>query len=152
VLFQGRIRTPGHDGVEVQVEDRFLAGGQPTGDHRCVQGGEERALVLVAGAVGVVGQRGLLRQRGQRGEQRGGRVAQQQVIDVGDPPGPGQFQRQQRQQPTGGGHDPGAGVARRADQGGQVEGDQVGHQQQQPRPVGVEPLWAGGEVQRGGPG
>ena len=106
VLFQGRIRTPGHDGVEVQVEDRFLAGGQPTGDHRCVQGGEERALVLVAGAVGVVGQRGLLRQRGQRGEQRGGRVAQQQVIDVGHPPGPGQFQRQQAQQPAGGGHDP----------------------------------------------
>ena len=76
-----------------------------------VQGGEEGALVVVAGAVGVVGERGLLRQRGQPGEQRGGGVGQQQVVDVGDPAGAGEFERQQRQQPAGGGHDPGAGVA-----------------------------------------
>jgi len=29
VLFQHRIVAPGHDGVEVQVEDRFAGGGQP---------------------------------------------------------------------------------------------------------------------------
>ena len=135
-----------------KVEDRFVSGGEPTGDHFRVQRGQEGALVVVAGAVGVVGERGLLGQRGQPGQQCGGRVAQQQVVDVGDPPGPGQFQRQQAQQPAGGGHDPGAGVAGAADQGGQVQGDQVGHQQQQPGPVGVEPLGLGGEVQRCGSG
>ena len=132
VLLQRRVGAPVHDGVEVQVEDRLVGGGQPAGDHLGVQGGEEGALVVVAGAVGVVGERALLGQRGQPGQQRGGRVGQQQVIDVGDPPGAGEFQRQQGQQPAGGGHDPGAGVAGRVDQGGQVEGDQVGDQQQQP--------------------
>jgi len=39
VLLQGGVDTPGHDGVEVQVEDRFVTGGQPTCDHFGVQRG-----------------------------------------------------------------------------------------------------------------
>ena len=66
-----------HDGVEVQVEDGLLDGGQPGRDHLGVQAGEEGALVVVAGAVGVRGQRRLLRQGSQPGEQRRGRVDQQ---------------------------------------------------------------------------
>ena len=62
------------------------------------------------------------------------------------------FERQQRQQPAGGGHHPGAGVAGRRDQGGQVEGDQVGDQQQQPGLGRVAPVGPGGEVQGGGAG
>ena len=147
VLLQGGVGAPGHDGVEVQVEDRFIAGGEPVGNHLGVQGGEGAVLVVVAGAIGVVGERGLLRQGGQPGQQRCGGVGQQQVIDVGDPPGPGQFQCQQRQQPGGGGYDAGAGVAGLADQGGQVEGDQVGYQQQQSGLAGVAPVRPGGEVQ-----
>ena len=81
----------------------------------------------------------LLGQRGQPGEQRRGGVGQQQVIDVGDPPGAGELERQQRQQPAGRGHDSGAGVAGLVDQGGQVEGDQVGHHQQQPGLGRVDP-------------
>jgi hypothetical protein len=77
VFFQGGVGAPGHDGVEVQVEDRFLAGGEPGRDHLGVQGGEEGALVVVAGAVGVVGERALLGQCGQPGQQRRGGVGQQ---------------------------------------------------------------------------
>jgi len=61
VLFQGGVGAPVHDGVEVQVEDCLVGGGEPAGDHLGVEGGEEGALVVVAGAVGVVGERGLLR-------------------------------------------------------------------------------------------
>jgi hypothetical protein len=118
VFLQGRVVSPVHDGVEVQVEDRVFGGGQPGVDHLLVEGGQKPALVVVAGAVGVVGERGLLRQGGQPGEQGGGRVGQQQVIDVGDPPGAGQLERQQRQQPRGRGHHPGAGVAGLAHQVG----------------------------------
>ncbi len=152
VLLQRGVGAPVHDGVEVQVEDRLVAGGEPAGDHLLVQRGQEGALVVVAGAVGVVGECGLLRQRGQPGQQRGGRVGQQQVIDVGDAPGPGQFQGQQAQQPAGGGHHPGAGVAGRLDQGGQIQGDQVGYQQQQPGLGRVHPGRPGGEVQDRGAG
>ena len=77
VFLQHRVLAPVHDGVEVQVEDRVLSGGQPAVDHVGVQGGEEAALMLVAGAVGVVGERGLLRQCGQSGEQGRGRVGEQ---------------------------------------------------------------------------
>ena len=58
---------PVHDGVEVQVEDRLLAAGEPGGDQLLVEGGEEAALVIVAQPVGVVGERGLLRQDRQPG-------------------------------------------------------------------------------------
>ena len=64
------------------------------------------------GPVGVAGQRGLLRQGRQPGQQRRGRVRDQQVAGVGDPAGGGQLQRQQRQHPRGRGDDPRAGVAR----------------------------------------
>jgi hypothetical protein len=77
VLLQHRVVAPVHDGVEVQVEDCLGAGGEPAVDHRGVQGGQEDPLVVVAGAVGVVGQRGLLRQGGQAGEQGRGRVGEQ---------------------------------------------------------------------------
>src|SRR6266704_613273 len=123
VAFQGGVLSPVHDGVEVQVEDGLLGGGQPGRDHGGVQAGEEGALVVVAGAVGVLGQGRLLRQGGQPG-----------------------------QQPTGGGNHAVAGVAGLFGQGGQVQGDQVGDGQQQPGHAGVHPRRPGGEVERGGPG
>ena len=50
----------------------------------------------------------------------------EQVIDVGDPPGAGQLQRQQGQQPADGRDDAGAGVAGRRDQRGQVQDTRSG--------------------------
>ena len=47
VLFQGGVGAPVHDGVEVQVEDGLVAGGQAGADHRGVQGGQEPPLVVV---------------------------------------------------------------------------------------------------------
>src|SRR5208283_5008751 len=47
VLFQGGVVAPVHDGVEVQVEDRFLGGGEALGDHLLVQGGQEPQLVVM---------------------------------------------------------------------------------------------------------
>ncbi len=61
VLLQHRVVTVVHDGVEVQVER--LAVGQPGGQRRFVQGGQERGLPGVLEPVGVGGQRGGLRQR-----------------------------------------------------------------------------------------
>jgi hypothetical protein len=60
VFFQDWIVSPVHDGVEVQVEDRLLAAGQPVLDHGGVQRGQEPLLVVVGQPVGVAGQRGLL--------------------------------------------------------------------------------------------
>jgi hypothetical protein len=40
-----------HDGVEVQVEDRFAGCGEPGFHHRGVQGGQEGALLLVRASV-----------------------------------------------------------------------------------------------------
>src|SRR5258708_37835517 len=62
--------------------------------------------------VGVVSERGLLRQDRQAGQQRGGRI-QQQVIDVGDAPGGGELEGQQGQQVAGGGGRLGGGGAGR---------------------------------------
>jgi hypothetical protein len=53
---------------------------------------------------------------------------------------------------AGGRDGPGAGVARRADQGGQVEGDQVGDDQQQPGEPGVQPVRPGAKADDAGPG
>jgi hypothetical protein len=131
--------------VEVQVEDRLAGGGQALADHLLVQGGEEFLLVVVGEPVGIAGQRGFLRQYRQPGQQRGGRVGEQ-VIDVGDPPGAGELERQQGQQPAGRGDDPGAGVAGRGGQGGQVQVHQVRDDEQQPGPDGVQPGRPGGEV------
>jgi hypothetical protein len=80
--------------VEVQVEDRLASGGQALADHLLVQGGEEFLLVVMGQPVGAAGERGFLRQHGQPGEQGAGRVGDQ-VIDVGDPAGAGELQRQQ---------------------------------------------------------
>ena len=132
--------------MEVQVEDGFLAAGQPAADHLLVQGGEELLLAGVGEPVAVAGERGFLRQHGHPGEQRGCGVGQQ-VIDVGGPPGAGQLERKQGQQPADRGDDAGAGVAGRGHQGGQVQGHQVGDGQQQPRPGRVQPPRPGGEVQ-----
>ena len=109
--------------------------------------------MVVRQPVGVTGQRGFLRQHRQPGEQGGGGVGEQ-VIDVGDPPGAGELERQQGQQPADGGDDPGAGVAGRRGQGGQVQGHQVRDGQQQPGPGGVQPVRPGAEVddRRGRPG
>ena len=95
VFFQGGIASPVHDGVEVQVEDGLLGGGEPGVDHPGVQSGQELALVLVGQPVGVVGQGGFLWQAGQAGEQGGAGVDEQVVIDVGDAAGAGEFERQQ---------------------------------------------------------
>ena len=153
VLFQGRVAAPVHDGVEVQVEDRFAAGGQARADHLPVEGGQEPLLVSVRQPAGVAGQGGFLGQHREPGEQGGGGVGEQ-VIDVGDPPGAGELERQQGQQPGDGGDDPGAGVAGRGGQGGQVQGYQVRDGEQQPGPGAVQPLRPGAEVQdrRGRPG
>ena len=99
--------------------------------------------------VGVIGERGFLRQDGQPGQQRGGRVAQQ-VIDVGHAPGGGELEGEQGQQPASGGDDAGAGVAGRGGQGGQVQRDQVRDGQQQPGHGGVGTGGQGGEVDDGG--
>jgi hypothetical protein len=101
--------------------------------------------------VGVIGERGFLRQHRQAGQQRGGGVGEQ-VIDVRHPPGPGELEGEQGQQPAGGGDDARAGVASRPGQGGQVQGDQVGQDQQQPGPHGVQPLRPGIPADDLGPG
>ena len=93
--------------------------------------------MAVRQAVGVIGQRGLFRQDRHPGEQGGGGVGEQ-VIDVGDPPGAGELERQQGRQPRHCGDDPRAGVAGVFDQGGQAERDQVGDGRQQPGPGGVQ--------------
>ena len=61
---------------------------------------------------------------------------------MGDPPGAGQLQCEQGQQPGHGRDDGGAGVAGGPGQGGQVQGYQVGQRQQQ---AGQAGLGAGGE-------
>src|SRR5258706_611044 len=132
--------------MEVQVEDRLLAGRQARGDHLLVEGGEEAALVVVGQPVGVAGERGLLRQHRQAGEQGAGRVGEQ-VVDVADAPGGGELEGQQGQQPGDGGDHFRARVSGLAGQGGQVEGDQVGDGQQQPGEPG-----AGGGGGGGGSG
>ena len=153
VLFQGGVAAPVHDGVEVQVEDRFAAGGQAAADHLGVEGGQEALLVSVRQPVGVAGQGGFLGEHREPGEQGGGGVGEQ-VIDVGDPPGAGELERQQGQQPGDGGDDAGAGVAGRRGQGGQVQGHQVRDGEQQPGPGAVQPVRPGAEVddRRGRPG
>ena len=151
VLFQHRVLAPVHDGVEIQVEDRLGGGGQPGADHLGVQGGQEPLLVVVGEPVGVVGERGFLRQDGQPGEQGAGRVGQQ-VIDVGHPAGAGQLQREQGQQPRHRRDDRGARIPGLAGQGGQVQGYQVGDGQQQPGQPGLGAGGEGGEVDDRGPG
>ena len=135
VLFQRRVVPPVHDGVEVQV-DR-VAGGQPGLEAGLVQSGQERGLLGVFEPVGVGGQRGGLGQRGQAGEQRRTGVGGQ-FLDVGDPAGAGELERQQRQHRTHRRDDRGARIAGVCDQAGQIQGDQVRDGQQQPGELGVD--------------
>ena len=146
VLFRGRgVAAPAHDGVEVQVEDRLVRGGQPAADHLLVEGGQEALLVSVRQPVGVAGQGRFLGEHREPGEQ-GGRGVGEQVIDVGDPPGAGELERQQGQQPGSGGDDPGAGVPGCRGQGGQVQGNQVRMASSSPGPGALQPVRPGGEV------
>ena len=137
--------------MEIEVEDGLVAGGEPAGDHLGVQGGQEPLLVVVGEPAGVVGERGFLRQDGQPGEQGAGRVGQQ-VIDVGDPAGAGQLQREQGQQPRHRRDDRGARIPGLAGQGGQIQGYQVGQREQQPGQPGLGAGGEGGEVDDRGPG
>jgi hypothetical protein len=107
--------------------------------------------VVVGEPVGVVGERGFLRQDGQPGEQGAGRVGEQ-VIDVGDPAGAGQLQREQGQQPRRRRDDRGARIPGLAGQGGQIQGYQVRDGQQQPGQPGLGAGGEGGEVDDRGPG
>jgi hypothetical protein len=77
---------------------------------------------------------------------------QEQVIDVGDAAGGGELQREQGQDPADRRDRGGAGVAGLADQGGQVEGDQVGNDQQQAGEPGVGAGREGAEVDEAGAG
>src|SRR5262249_51637074 len=99
--------------------------------------------------VGAIGERGLLRQDRQPGRQGRGGMGEQ-VIDRGAPPGRGELEREQGQQPGDGGDDPGAGVAGRGGQRGQIQGDQVRDGQQQPSHGGVSTCGQGSEDDDGG--
>ena len=135
--------------MEIEVKDGLVAGGEPAGDHLLVEGGQEPLLVVMGEPVGVVGERGLLRQDRQPGQQRGRRVGEQ-VINVGYAPGGGELEGEQGQQVSGGGDRLGAGVAGRGGQGGQVQGDQVRDGQQQPGHGGVGAGGQRGEVDGAG--
>jgi hypothetical protein len=107
--------------------------------------------MIVGEPVGVVGERGLLRQHRHPGEQPGGGVGEQ-VVDVRHPPGAGELERQQRQQPVERGDHGSAGIARSTDQARKVEGDQVGEHEQQPGSDGVKAFWPGGKADQLRPG
>ena len=143
VLFQRRVLTPVHHRVKVQVD--LLPGGQPGGQGRFVQRGQEALLLGVLEPVGVGGQRGGLGQRDQPGEQRRPGVGGQ-VLHVGDPAHPDQLERQQRQQIAGGGDLRRRRVAGRLHQRGQVQGEQVRDGQQQPGHPGLGLPGQRGEV------
>ena len=143
--------APVHDGVEIEVEDCLVRRGQTAADHLLVQGGQELPLVVMREPVGVIGERGFLRQDRQPGEQAAGRVADQ-VIDVGYAAGAGQLQGQQGQQPRHCRDNRGAWVAGGPDQGGQVQGYKVGDGQQQPGEPGIGAGGERGEVHDRGAG
>jgi hypothetical protein len=107
--------------------------------------------VVMREPVGVIGERGFLRQDRQPGEQAAGRVGEQ-VIDVGYAAGAGQLQRQQGQQPRHCRDNRGAWVAGGPDQGGQVQGYKVGDGQQQPGEPGIGTGGERGEVHDRGAG
>ena len=136
VLFQHRVAAPVHHGVEVQVQ-RFAVG-QPCGQGRLVQGGQECRLPRVLQPVGVGGQGGGLGQRGQPGEQRGAGVGGD-VVDVGDPAGAGQLECQQRQHVRHGRDLRRGRVARGGHHLRDAERDQVGDGQQQPGQACLSP-------------
>jgi hypothetical protein len=117
------------DRVEVQVE--VAAFGEAVAGHGGVERGEEPALAFVGEPVAVGRQRGGLGQRDEPGEQPGGGI-RGEVVDVADPAGADEFERQERQDRAQCRDDAGAGVAGCADQAGQVERDQVGHGQEEP--------------------
>ena len=129
--------------MEVQVERVAL--GEPGRDGGLVQRGQERGLPGVLEPVGVGGQRGGLRQGGEPGEQRGARIGGD-VVDMGDPPGAGQLQCQQRQHVGQGGDLAGGRVARGGRQVRDAERDQVRDGQEQPGQPGLGQTGQRGEV------
>jgi hypothetical protein len=135
--------------VEVQVE-RFALG-EPGREGGLVQRGQERGLPGVLQPVGAGGQRGGLRQRGEPGEQGGAGVGGD-VAAVGDAPGGGQLQRQQRQQVGQGGDLAGGRVARGGHQVRDAQRDQVRDGQEQPGQPGLGPAGQRGEVRSFGAG
>jgi DDE superfamily endonuclease len=144
VLFEHRVIAQVHDGVEVQVECFSLS--ESGGQGGPVQGGQERSLLAVLEPVGVGGQRGGLRQGGQPREQGGAGVGGD-VVDVGDPPGGGELERQQRQHIGQGGDLRGGQVAGRGHHVRDAGRDQVGDGQEQPGQPGLGAAVQRGEVQ-----
>ena len=94
VFLQGRVLAPVHDRVEVEVE--VGAVDQPRLQHRLIERDQERVLALVRELVGVAGQRGRLRQRGEPGEQ-GRAVVGGEILDVRGAADVRELERQQRQ-------------------------------------------------------
>ena len=134
-------------GLEVRVEVPAGVGDQVGGEHGLAQGGEQPGLAAAVEPVGVGGQRGGLGQRDQPGEQPRAGVGGE-VVDVGDPADADQLQREQAQEVAGGRDHRGARVAGRTDQGGQVEGDQLGDGQQQPGDLRLHPGRQVGELEQ----
>jgi len=145
-------------GRELGVEDeqRRVAAGEVLpvvgeGDDFAVLAGLEGGLPGVVEPVGVGGQGGGLGQGGQRGQQGGAGVGGD-VVDVGDPPGAGELECQQRQQIGQGGDSRGGRVAGRGHHVRHAERDQVRHREQQPGQAGLGALGERGEVQGLGAG
>ena len=136
-------------GVEVQVEVAAL--GQAAIEHAAVERGEEPALAFMGQPIAVGGERGRFGQRGQPGEQPSGGVGGE-IVDMGDAAYTDELERQQRQHRADRGDDPGAGIAGGGDHPGHVEGDQVGHRQQQAGQLGVASLGQRLEVDHLGAG
>jgi hypothetical protein len=145
VLFQYGIVAPVHDGVEVEVD--CFAVCEPGGEAGFVQCGEESLLSGVLKPIGVGGQGGGFGQGGQSGEQGGCGVGGD-VIDVGDPAGGGELDRQQGQDGADCWDHSGAGIAGGVYQAGQVQCHQIGDGQQQSGQSAVGVGGQGVEVDR----
>lgn len=60
VAFERGIADPVHDRMKVQAEDCMVRGGEPGANQLLVESSKKAVLVVVAGAIGVVGQSSLL--------------------------------------------------------------------------------------------
>jgi hypothetical protein len=79
VFLQASVVAPVHDRVEIEVE--VSAVDQPRTQHRLIERDQERVLALMRELVGVAGQRGRFRQRGEPCEQRRS-VVGREILDV----------------------------------------------------------------------
>ena len=146
---QGDVLPPVHDRVEVEVESR--PAGQSVGWAGPVRSLQLRHLAAMLQAVGVGGQGGGLGQGGQPREQRCARIGGE-VVDVGDPPGLGELQRQPGDQVGDGGYPGGGWIPCGPHQLAQVQGEQVGDRRQQTGPLGLRAGWQLAEVDELSPG